>query len=80
MSVLLVQPSADMSVFIRKELREPDSPADIDKDVATIREWLDKQPHLPKDMGKCIAPMLLIFKTYHNFFRRSKTTNLFERL
>lgn len=46
----LVQPSADMSVFIRQELREPENPDAIEKDVATVREWLSRQPHLPKDI------------------------------
>ena len=40
-----------MSAKIREELREPDADA-IAKDLAAIREWLEKQPHLPKDMGK----------------------------
>lgn len=48
----LVQPTGDMSAQIRQELREPESPGAIDKDVASIREWLSRQPHLPKDMGK----------------------------
>lgn len=48
----LVQPTPDMRVFIRQELREPENPEDIEKDVAAIREWLNRQPHLPKDMGK----------------------------
>lgn len=47
----LVQPSGEMSAKIREELREPDADA-IAKDLVAIREWLDKQPHLPKDMGK----------------------------
>lgn len=47
----LVQPSGEMSAKIREELREPDADA-IAKDIVAIREWLDKQPHLPKDMGK----------------------------
>jgi hypothetical protein len=47
----LVQPSGDMSAKIREELREPDADS-VAKDLVAIREWLDKQPHLPKDMGK----------------------------
>lgn len=47
----LVQPSGEMSAKIREELREPDAET-IAKDVAAIREWLEKQPHLPKDMGE----------------------------
>lgn len=47
----LVQPTPDMRVFIRQELREPENPEDIEKDVAAIREWLKMQPHLPQDMG-----------------------------
>ena len=47
----LVQPTGEMSAKIREELREPDAEA-VAKDVVAIREWLEKQPHLPKDMGK----------------------------
>ncbi|XP_055382855.1 alpha-tocopherol transfer protein-like [Condylostylus longicornis] len=46
----LVQPTPDMRVSIREELREPENPEDIEKDVKLIREWLETQPHLPKDM------------------------------
>lgn len=50
----LIQPTPDMRVTIRQELREPENPEDIEKDIASIREWLSRQPHLPKDMGKQI--------------------------
>ncbi|XP_065073961.1 alpha-tocopherol transfer protein-like isoform X1 [Ochlerotatus camptorhynchus] len=46
----LVQPSGELSAKIKEELREPANPADIDRDIGIIREWLGKQPHLPKDM------------------------------
>lgn len=48
---LLVQPVGEMSLKIREELREPDADA-IERDMVIIREWLDKQPHLPKDIGE----------------------------
>lgn len=50
-SELLVQPSGELSKKIRIELKE-----DIetrDKDLATIKEWLRKQPHLPNEWGMC---------------------------
>lgn len=54
MTLVLLQPTSDMRVTIRKELREPENPDAIEKDVAAIREWLIRQPHLPKDMGMYI--------------------------
>lgn len=56
----LVQPSGDMSAKIREELREPDADT-IAKDIAAIREWLDKQPHLPKDMGMSCTTFFYLF-------------------
>lgn len=46
----LMQPTPEMRITIRDELREPESAEEISKDVAAIREWLNTQPHLPKDM------------------------------
>lgn len=48
--MILIQPTPAQRVSIREELREPENPADIERDVALIREWLQTQPHLPKDM------------------------------
>lgn len=58
----LVQPSGDMSVKIREELREPDADT-VAKDIAAIREWLDKQPHLPKDMGMNMTHFFIAAKS-----------------
>lgn len=68
----LVQPTPEMSVSIRAELREPESPEDIEKDIASIREWLSRQPHLPKDMGK--SPFSLV--KYPPNFKWSRKTHL----
>lgn len=68
----LVQPTGDMSAKIREELREPDSAEAIDRDVAAIKEWLEKQPHLPKDMGK-IFP-------HHKRFPKSVVVNFILKM
>ncbi|XP_033322708.1 alpha-tocopherol transfer protein-like isoform X2 [Megalopta genalis] len=44
--MLLIQPSEEMSKQIREELNE--NVTTRDKDVEIIKEWLSKQPHLPK--------------------------------
>lgn len=48
--MMLVQPTPQQRISIREELREPENQSDIDRDIKLIREWLDTQPHLPKDM------------------------------
>lgn len=68
----LVQPTPDMRVFIRQELREPENPEDIEKDVAAIREWLSRQPHLPQDMGMNRFNLLLAFLSVFSLSPSSK--------
>ncbi|XP_073847338.1 alpha-tocopherol transfer protein-like [Musca autumnalis] len=48
--MMLVQPTPEQRVSIREELREPENKEEIERDIKLIREWLDTQPHLPKDM------------------------------
>lgn len=46
----LEQPSGEMWQKIREELNEK---ADTkDQDLAHIKEWLKKEPHLPDEFGK----------------------------
>lgn len=47
---LLVQPSGELWKAIRVELKE--DVATRDRDVAIIKDWLKKQPHLPDDWGE----------------------------
>lgn len=54
--MLLIQPTDEMSKLIQMELNE--NPATRDKDLEIIKEWLAKQPHLPKFNG-----------TRHDFYR-----------
>ncbi|XP_026679202.1 uncharacterized protein DDB_G0286299-like [Diaphorina citri] len=46
----LVQPTAEQSIHIRKELNEDENSRD--KDLEHIKEWLKRQPHLPQFNGK----------------------------
>lgn len=79
----LVQPSGDMSAKIREELREPDAES-VTKDIAAIREWLEKQPHLPKDMGKRLNDLRQkkrrLMMTQPKIYRRRSIENVFARL
>ncbi|XP_013105684.1 alpha-tocopherol transfer protein-like [Stomoxys calcitrans] len=45
-----VHPTPEQRVTIREELREPENVEEVERDLKKIREWLDTQPHLPKDM------------------------------
>lgn len=46
---ILVQPTGEMWKNIRVELKEDVN--NNDRDLAAIRDWLKKQPHLPDDWG-----------------------------
>lgn len=75
----LVQPTPDMRVFIRQELREPENPEDIEKDVAAIREWLSRQPHLPQDMGMNRFNLLLAFLSVFSLSPSSKYNKKYSK-
>lgn len=47
---LLIQPSPELQLSIRKELNENVNTRD--SDLQAIKEWLLKQPHLPDSWGK----------------------------
>jgi hypothetical protein len=47
---LLVQPSPELQIHIRKELNEDVNTRD--SDLQAIKDWLQKQPHLPDTWGK----------------------------
>ncbi|XP_075147014.1 alpha-tocopherol transfer protein-like [Haematobia irritans] len=48
--MMFAHPTPQQRVSIREELREPENVEEIERDIKTIREWLNTQPHLPKDM------------------------------
>jgi hypothetical protein len=50
---LLVQPSPELQIHIRKELNEDVNTRD--SDLQAIKDWLQKQPHLPDTWGKAEA-------------------------
>lgn len=47
---LLVQPSPELQIHIRKELNEDVNTRD--SDLQAIKDWLQKQPHLPDTWGE----------------------------
>lgn len=47
---LLIQPSPELQLSIRKELNEDVNTRD--SDLQAIKDWLLKQPHLPDTWGK----------------------------
>ncbi|VVC37055.1 Cellular retinaldehyde binding/alpha-tocopherol transport,CRAL/TRIO, N-terminal domain,CRAL-TRIO lipid [Cinara cedri] len=51
----------------------PRSQAEIDQDIAIVRHWLDKQPHLPKTSDEIIYKMLFSLK-----FRTEKVKLVLE--
>lgn len=48
--MMFTHPTPEQRVSIREELREPENQEEVERDIKLIREWLDTQPHLPKDM------------------------------
>lgn len=46
----LVQPTAEQSSLIRKELNEDENSRE--KDLEHIKDWLKRQPHLPPFNGE----------------------------
>lgn len=49
---LLIQPSGEMWKKIRVELKE--DVANNARDLAHIKEWLRRQPHLPDEWGSFV--------------------------
>lgn len=47
---LLIQPGPELQIHIRKELNEDVNTRD--NDLQHIKDWLQKQPHLPDSWGK----------------------------
>lgn len=37
------------------------------EDVKTLKEWADKQPHLPPMTGKILVIFFLTFRSWHAF-------------
>lgn len=55
---LLVQPSGELWEAIRVELKEDVTTRD--RDLAAIKDWLKKQPHLPDEWGEDITMIVLL--------------------
>ena len=59
----LIQPDLDMQAFIRKELNE--NVSTNERDLQHIKEWLAKQPHLPKFEGDMCKNKVFYFEWPH---------------
>lgn len=47
-------------------------PQDLQQEVISMREWLAKEPHLPKDIGKVKLLILFAFRIQIKPFRTFK--------
>jgi hypothetical protein len=56
----LIQPDLDMQAFIRKELNENVNTSQTD--LQYIKDWLAKQPHLPKFEGEMFRDKVFYFE------------------
>lgn len=57
-AAILVQPTGELWKQIRVELNEDVNTRDMD--LAHIKEWLKKQPHLPDELGTSKKDLLSI--------------------
>lgn len=38
--------------------------SEIEEDLRRLREWLNKQPHFPKNIGELFHRLMKLYKTY----------------